>query len=399
MLSRILSTLSIALVTSSLAGCDGHLIVSRDRTMKGDYETGHFIVERDATVTVKGNLFVQAAGNIRIDGDIVALGADSDGASITLEPLYGTLEINGTIHAGHGRSTPSRWRYGQSASQDGGRGGDVILVNRRDGIIINGNVFAGGGGSSGNARALIDELHPVGSALSGTGGDGGSVIIRTGDSLYAQGRIVAGDGGNSGPATVDAGGSIKLRLQLVSRRGLQPEQEVELEELKGGLLAEQLIGANARSQIGGTGGDVRIEAANAFLYATKLSAGRGGDTGPARSYFGYSSIAEAGSPGNAGSIHIDAFVPPGLTPRRVDLRRGGEAGYVEAFGLIIAEGKAHAGGKAGELLYSGRVAHTGRAGRSLWVELVSLQPRNIKLIATRTANGATPGALAEAKLP
>ncbi len=180
-----------------------------DSSITGGFQKGPQVnLPRGAVINLLDSLVVVSAGDLIIDGEILA--ATQRTIDISLVSLDGNVIIGPRARIGFGQgrlgsnTTVSR-RYALSRGDTGGNGGNVRLLAPRGQISIEGTIQAQDGGFAGSTTAtglgflrVFGGLAVVIGGQSGAGGDVGLCALQV--IRVAPGASVAGGDGGLGEA-------------------------------------------------------------------------------------------------------------------------------------------------------------------------------------------------------
>jgi len=185
----------------------------------GEVRVADFTVPAGQTTTVTSDLTFNVAGNVRIDGQLVASPTESDGTlGVSIAIIaQGSIEIAGIVQAGDGMSANATGRASirqqpaddSAIGRDGHDGGSIQLVSSQDISIESSASLVSGSGSDGASGTR-----------GGRGGDGGvGVTPGPGGTAQAFGTdpldVAARDRGDGFPPGQGGAGG-----QLVSITGV-----------------------------------------------------------------------------------------------------------------------------------------------------------------------------------
>src|SRR4029453_2360468 len=245
--------------------------------------SGHMVSFKDALIDVggtpAGRVDIEAAGNVRIAGDLRANGAsdDGDGGTVTIDAQ--AIDIPGTL---------------QFTGQGDGFAGDATL------LAVAGFSLAGTVDGSGQDGGSLDIEASTGEVSTSAqiklqatraGGAGGSVGI------VANGRVVlggqfwlagdrSGEGGGSGGALdADAGGPSEIRATLIDVSGASPTGSGgDVSLFAGGDIAVTASSLEVQAQAkgsAGVGGTVDFETEGSLQLPSASAFGGAGGAGGA----------------------------------------------------------------------------------------------------------------------
>ncbi len=248
------------------------------------------------TRTFAGQIKVTSS-NIIVNGSLSGTdgsAARPDGSSLQLDCAGGTLEIGGRVQAGNGLNQTRPARVSSRVRGDaGGDGGDITITTCASlDIGAAGRLQAGNGGRGQNATAQGSEN--LVTATSGAGGRGGDILISRVQRSVIVGDLQAGNGNTSGearatgmvapgteqfPIRVEADGTEGPRGGNVTLRLTDPQSTV-------------FISRNGAGQQ-----PLRNQDPTA-------TAGNGGPAGTATATGGDQSSAISGNAGNGGEVNV-----------------------------------------------------------------------------------------------
>lgn len=186
-----------------------------DVTSKGHHTQDDYITIRTVNPSLGSGLTFDSNG--MLTQGTVGMAAAIDAGSITAGNLEsgsrgnnggdaGNINImsGGSISTGYlrtmgGGAQPRGWAYqGYDYASNGGHGGNISVVSKTGGILIDGDVNSSGGGGGG-------ANHTIG----GRGGDGGNVLLTAIADIVINGPLLApggGGGGGVGISSTDTAG-------------------------------------------------------------------------------------------------------------------------------------------------------------------------------------------------
>ncbi len=278
-----LSSVLISAAALYAGGADWR--VEGNTSVSGVIAVNSLYVPPQAALVATGNLTIESAGNIVIDG--LVRGADNSGqqpsphAPRIILRAAGVIEINGEVVGGNGAAAVPgdaammALSPGHTRNNAGGNGGDIILDAPV--VLAANNVYAGAGGAGNlqqpggrggaiivNGYALAKEREFVPTFVGGDGGKGGA-------GLPGQAGAPGGDGG--AVIVINPGEDrLALTAELAEQAPELAALAYELEHRGGGRMRDVGDGdieggggnpgtGGAPGAVGGTGGDAAEVAA------------------------------------------------------------------------------------------------------------------------------------------
>jgi hypothetical protein len=324
----------------------GALQPADDIELGGRIAVGQVRIPAGVTVWVVEDLELVSAGDIVIDGALVARpatagAAERDGASITLRSA-GVIFVNGELRAGDGAD-------GVHPGQAGGHGGGLLLqaaaiVSARD--LVGGHGGHGGsgaaGGDGGDALAYGDVVPPVdatGLEITLRAGDGGHGGPGLAGGLVGGAGGAGGTGGSAAAGPADADGT----PGVPGNPGTHQTQSIPgADGAAGGPCSSGLNGFGGANAVGGMGGSGGPGGA-------ATSPGGNGGIGGAGADGGSAVASEGGRGGDAGGCcFLPAFGSQGGIGGRGGVATSGAGGHGGFGGAGGSFGTGGDGGAAGD---------------------------------------------------
>jgi hypothetical protein len=175
--------------------------------ISGIQNLGSFYMGPGETWGLDGDLQVNCSGSIQIYGDLLADDKTPDGSGITLHSTSGDIIIGGKIVSSDGESGETPPTEQSVIAPDGKDGGPIVLICDKGSVTIlaGAKCRSGDGGEGGDAWAEGQGAVPLIRAQSGTGGSGGSILIKAGFSISIEGEVTGGDGERGGVSSAVGG--------------------------------------------------------------------------------------------------------------------------------------------------------------------------------------------------
>lgn len=163
-------------------------------TIGGNISISNFTVPAGQATLVTSDLTVNASGNIRVEGSLIAADSQPGGKGISVSLIAaGDIEVMGIVQAGGGGAAPGapgkeiNISQQNSTDQPGGNGGEVEL-SAGGNLMIRAGAMVGSGNGGQGGTGLIG----------GAGGSGGHVKLGAGNGLTVEGMLIFGNGGTGG---------------------------------------------------------------------------------------------------------------------------------------------------------------------------------------------------------
>lgn len=165
-------------------------------SMGGTHDVGNLSIPTGKTVTVTSDLVINATGDVKIAGLLIAKPTEDgdDGCTITIN-AGGNIEITGMVQAGNGTDATTETTTMRTAATikntdpGGTNGGSVELIAKGDITIDTLAILTCGSGGSG-----------ADGDWGGAAGKGGDLVLDAGGTLTMRGSVYIGNGGNAGMA-------------------------------------------------------------------------------------------------------------------------------------------------------------------------------------------------------
>jgi hypothetical protein len=389
-------------LVTALAGCapTNRIFVATNQSLGGTLAADRFDLLPGATVTLTGDLTINARGDIHIDGNLEP--DQGAAASIYLRSEQGNIYIDGRIRAGNGANKPLVEAPGTAIAEAGGPGGSITLVAQRSSVYVRGSLESGQGGQGGFARAMGSASLIF--AEGGSGGPAGKIIIQAGDIIdVTGGTIHGGAAGNGGWAVAQFANVPSIDTSIAVGTAIAPKDrellDAALERLQ---RAPEPVRTRAVSGMGGGGGVIELQLSTAgreILLQGAIEGGIGGNGGEAKARLGHGATAISQNGGLGGDVKLNAspvqlFV---LTPPKAG--RGRNADRALAFAINTALAVAGSGGHAGQVLEQGLKVGSAEAGDGGAAVAQTFNPALRRSESPRMHSGDMPGGTAQAAIP